>query len=483
MSPSVLCVGLESVSTLEKEHGTSPMDRYLHGAGPFHATCYSYPLGFECPDHHIRSFETTLCGYAPETELYLGQDYGEEIQSATGSVSRSQLSDDTSCDVFSPRSSISSLSEMSSRWPHSGNCPSFAVQATGPAPTVYPNQIIALSSIQRFSDDVPETCADGHDDFSYSMDHVTNFEDTTSTQINETKRVSTKLRSEQPSSPLSLIDDDNTDDLDYNPSSRTSSTKRPRRRSSVPKSMPDVANTKPRVHRRTSSDNKSGNSKMQNNVQTIKRRGKSRSSSKADPLRPFPCPLAVYGCASTFTSKNEWKRHVSTQHVKLGFWRCQLCPLSSDPANPIYNDFNRKDLFTQHVRRMHDSSSLMTRYTIGSLDEEDKSQDNTIPESAMTEYQNRCYQYLRSHPPRSGCLFCNQTFEGEGSWEQRMEHLGAHFEREKKNPKDFLDTKRWRDDPELREWLLQEGLIAADPKGGWRLGDGRPRRDDHFFGA
>lgn len=495
-NPSVLYVGLESVSSLEKEHGTTPMDRYLHGAGPFHAADHHYPLGIEYSSHHVRSFEAPLCGYAPEAGLYLERDCVEENNSATGSASKSQFGDDTSCDSRSPRSSISSMSEISSPWAYSGYCPPFAMQAAGLPHTVYSNQSIALSSIQGFSDDVPEASADGHDDCGYDtvgnqsildsmigpMDHAPNFDDTTSMQISENKRIPTKLRSEQPSTPLSLTEEDNKDDSDYDPSSRTSSTKRTRRRSSVPKSMPDVTSAKLRGHRRTPSD-KSGRAKVQNNTQTIKRRGKSRSSSKADPLRPFPCPLAVYGCTSTFTSKNEWKRHVSTQHVKLGFWRCQLCPLSSDPANPIYNDFNRKDLFTQHVRRMHDSSSLMTRYTISSHDEDDKSQDNKIPEPVMTEYQNRCYQHLRSHPPQSGCLFCTQTFEGEGSWEQRMEHLGAHFEREKKNPKDFLDTKRWKDDPELREWLLQEGLIASDLKGGWRIGDGQPRRGDHFFGA
>jgi hypothetical protein len=492
MNPSVLYVGLPSVSPLEKEHGTTPIDRYLHSAGPFHSTDHPYPLNFEYSDHHGRSFEASLCSYGSEAELYWKQDFVEEIHSAGGTASRSQFSDDTSCDVFSPRSSISSPSEFSSSWMYSGNCPPYGVPAAGLPHTVYPDQSIALSSIQGFSDDVPETSADGHDDYGYDtagsqsilipVDHATTFDDSTSTQISGNKQVSTKLRSEQPSTPLSLIEEDNKDDPDYHPSSRTSSTKRTRRRSSVSKSMPDAAaSTKLRGHRRTFSD-KSGHAKAQNNGQAVKRRGKSRSSTKTNPLRPFPCPLAVYGCTSTFTSKNEWKRHVSTQHVKLGFWRCQLCPLSSDPANPIYNDFNRKDLFTQHVRRMHDSSTLMTRYTINSH-EDDKSQDNTIPESVMIEYQTRCYQHLRSHPPQSGCLFCTQTFEGEGSWEQRMEHLGAHFEREKNNPKESLDTKRWRDDPELREWLLQEGLIAPDPKGGWHIGDGQPRRDDHFFGA
>jgi hypothetical protein len=155
-----------------------------------------------------------------------------------------------------------------------------------------------------------------------------------------------------------------------------------------------------------------------------------------------------------------------------------LCPLSTDPANPIYNDFNRKDLFTQHIRRMHTEDVMDVNHALGTSTEP---KDGNIPDNVMAEQQSRCYHHLRTHPLRSGCLFCAQVFEGNGSWEQRMEHLGAHFEREKKNPKASLDTSRWRDDPELREWFLQEGLIERDNKGGYRIGDGQPRRHDHLF--
>lgn len=35
--------------------------------------------------------------------------------------------------------------------------------------------------------------------------------------------------------------------------------------------------------------------------------------------------------------------------MRLGFWRCDQCP----DVHCKPNDFNRKDLFIQHVRRMH----------------------------------------------------------------------------------------------------------------------------------
>ena len=31
--------------------------------------------------------------------------------------------------------------------------------------------------------------------------------------------------------------------------------------------------------------------------------------------RPFPCAFSFAGCNSTFGSKNEWKRHISSQHL------------------------------------------------------------------------------------------------------------------------------------------------------------------------
>ena len=77
--------------------------------------------------------------------------------------------------------------------------------------------------------------------------------------------------------------------------------------------------------------------------------GQDNHSLGSTAIRAFPCTFATYGCPSTFTSKNEWKRHVQTQHMRLGFWRCDQCP----DVHCKPNDFNRKDLFIQHVRRMH----------------------------------------------------------------------------------------------------------------------------------
>lgn len=163
--------------------------------------------------------------------------------------------------------------------------------------------------------------------------------------------------------------------------------------------------------------------------------------------RPFVCTFSVYGCHSTFGSKNEWKRHVTSQHLRLGFWRCDLGACAHDPARP--NDFNRKDLFTQHVRRMHAPGPKTSR------------PERERWEARLEADQQRCWVKSRETPERSECGFCRSeeaggkkvSFEGAGSWEERMEHVGRHFEKG--------DGVRlsWKEDVGLREWMVREGLL------------------------
>jgi len=195
------------------------------------------------------------------------------------------------------------------------------------------------------------------------------------------------------------------------------------------------------------------------------------SNSSAKPAPPFPCPLALYGCSSSFMSKNEWKRHVSTQHIKPGFWRCDLCPATTNPHNPsiiYHNDFNRKDLFTQHLRRFHTAPPFQTTTS-------SNHKEYPVNEDNLTQHQKRCYQQLRLPPPASACLFCDRTFAGPGSWDERMEHVGRHLEKDRKTGGALIDIKDWQEDEIFREWLIEEGLVVKDPNGDLRLGDGKPR--------
>ncbi|KAI9750794.1 MAG: hypothetical protein M1835_001340 [Candelina submexicana] len=187
-----------------------------------------------------------------------------------------------------------------------------------------------------------------------------------------------------------------------------------------------------------------------------------KKHSKANNLRPFACTLTQYGCPSTFGSKNEWKRHVSSQHLSLGFWRCDQGSCTQDPSRP--NDFNRKDLFTQHLRRMHAPASP-------------KSPPSTVAatrkaqfEASLDNVRQRCFVVRRMPPKRSLCEVCGKVFEGEGSWEERMEHVGRHYEHGQ--AEGMKGSGERYVDKELRKWLLAEGLLEGYGKG-WRLVDGK----------
>ena len=91
----------------------------------------------------------------------------------------------------------------------------------------------------------------------------------------------------------------------------------------------------------------------------------------------------------------------------------------------------------------------------------------------------RCFVTIRALPTRCRCPLCDvhPEFRGDGAWDERMEHLAGHFERNKRASVKPLPADCWREDRELSEWLLQEGLVERAPAGKWRIGDGKPKRD------
>ena len=187
------------------------------------------------------------------------------------------------------------------------------------------------------------------------------------------------------------------------------------------------------------------------------------------PSRIFICSFSHYGCPSTFTSKNEWKRHVSSQHVKVGFYRCDIGRCNADNLRKLasargashdearlFNDFNRKDLFTQHQRRMH--SPWVTRNSKQPV----TSEERQAFEETLEGVRDRCWQQQRAAPEHSRCGFCGHQFSGHLSWNDRMEHVGRHFEKG-----DFHPHSE-QEDPALRQWAIEEGVIES-LRGQWRL--------------
>ncbi|CVL00872.1 uncharacterized protein FPRN_08330 [Fusarium proliferatum] len=171
--------------------------------------------------------------------------------------------------------------------------------------------------------------------------------------------------------------------------------------------------------------------------------------------RPFPCAFSFAGCTSTFGSKNEWKRHIASQHLCLQYYRCSSCPQST--AEGKGNEFNRKDLFTQHLRRMH--APFQIKRAIAKGDSKLQSEWDTH----VKDMQVSCLVQRRLPPQRSACpkQGCQSVFEGPSSWDEWTEHVGRHMEKG--------EGGRLGVDGLLAQWALDEGIIERKPDGEYRL--------------
>ncbi len=171
--------------------------------------------------------------------------------------------------------------------------------------------------------------------------------------------------------------------------------------------------------------------------------------------RPFPCAFSFAGCTSTFGSKNEWKRHIASQHLCLTYYRCSSCPQST--AEGKGNEFNRKDLFTQHLRRMH--APFAIKKALSKAD----SKLQAEWEQHVKDMQASCLVHRRQPPQRSACPKpdCSNVFEGAGSWDDWTEHVGRHMEKG--------EAGRLGVDRLLAKWALDQGIIERKEDGEYRL--------------
>ena len=205
----------------------------------------------------------------------------------------------------------------------------------------------------------------------------------------------------------------------------------------------------------------SQNSRIQKSTSSKKAAAQRRSKGDSLNPRPFGCIFAFAGCKADFPNKNEWKRHVTTQHVCLDIWICNqgVCATNDQP-----NEFNRKDLFTQHLRRMHtppDAKKLVSKKSTQSLEWDGR----------LKQLQSECLQEKKNPPRRTICPVegCGQVFEGANresqkkAWDERMEHIGKHLD-----PVGDISEVNHQHDPFLVEWAQLEGIVEQVSTG-WRL--------------
>ncbi|KAK2003182.1 hypothetical protein LX36DRAFT_153800 [Colletotrichum falcatum] len=200
--------------------------------------------------------------------------------------------------------------------------------------------------------------------------------------------------------------------------------------------------------------------------------------------RPFVCVFNYAGCPSTFASKNEWKRHVSSQHLALQYWLCvqdgcskttnpptnrrsssSCSAMPTPPALPNGAIFNRKDLYTQHVRRMHVPPNVRKAQRQKKPTPDWDGHLKTLQADAE---KTRCDL---PHHMRCPASDCGHEFNGPQAWDERMEHVARHLERaaDGKEPAVHFGNEN---DPTLTQWASSPDVYVVRKTkgpGGWEL--------------
>ncbi|KAF2750553.1 hypothetical protein M011DRAFT_174050 [Sporormia fimetaria CBS 119925] len=442
-------------------HSMQPMDRFLRGVdpSPFSPGIPHSSLG-HFKAHHLPITQYGRAWQSFDSMPYSPRNTSPDRTSTSGTSSYAPPNELGSPSIQQPApfSGTDNFQYQSFSYPSPGSFYDgpYSTQTSLPEHSINLRDLEINREEQEAAEEADTFDAEQADTkpaFDFEQDPALGDTNTTTimdTQTYETYQDTSLEPSHRVAEEVQPIDPSSDSDPDYDPSGRSqkrrkSTTARtprqPARRSRKDSSTTVLSPTASRVSKRRA---QTGKTKTKNSIST--------DTSQ----RPFPCPLAAYGCISSFTSKNEWKRHVSTQHIKLSFWRCSMCPPTADPHDPdsvYYNDFNRKDLFTQHLRRMH---------------------GDFVTDENLAQYHRDCYIEVRDAPLKSQCLYCSQSFDGKGSWEERMEHVGRHLEKDKEVR--GLPVENWERDRELENWLVAEGLVVRGESGEWKIGGGRPKR-------
>lgn len=142
--------------------------------------------------------------------------------------------------------------------------------------------------------------------------------------------------------------------------------------------------------------------------------------------KPYGCTYP--NCQKSFGSKNDWKRHESSQHFQLENWNCDVCSKVC----------HRRETFKHHLKKDH---GIEDRKEM----EEKLERGRTGPKYEST---------------RFWCGFCVQIIEtnqkGLDAWKERYNHIDDHLSG-RKCKKDKSDWKS--DEQDLSD--IPEGDVCV----------------------
>ncbi|PHH67934.1 hypothetical protein CDD80_392 [Ophiocordyceps camponoti-rufipedis] len=152
--------------------------------------------------------------------------------------------------------------------------------------------------------------------------------------------------------------------------------------------------------------------------------------------KPYGCTFR--GCVKRFGSKNDWKRHESSQHLVLEKWDCD------EPG--CGRVCHRRESFRNHLQK-----------------------DHGMREGGSIDDRVEACRLGRHCDPRFWCGFCVDVVDiGDGrgnSWTRRCDHIDNHL-----SGKDGLAKKI------MADWRDQEDMRPEMPKPADGEADGRDRK-------
>ncbi|EEY14244.1 conserved hypothetical protein [Verticillium alfalfae VaMs.102] len=143
----------------------------------------------------------------------------------------------------------------------------------------------------------------------------------------------------------------------------------------------------------------------------------------------------------------------------------QASPATDTPSLlPRGAIFNRKDLYTQHVRRMHVPPPIAKALRLRKPTPE---WDDRLREMQTEAERRRCELPTHMQCPAAGC---DMVFSGANAWDERMEHVAKHLEKASEGREPMLSFGG-DEDPTLTNWAAspEVGVVRKTDAGDWEL--------------
>ncbi|KAH5065275.1 hypothetical protein HBI26_200150 [Parastagonospora nodorum] len=137
--------------------------------------------------------------------------------------------------------------------------------------------------------------------------------------------------------------------------------------------------------------------------------------------KPYGCTYPR--CHKRFGAKSDWKRHENSQHFQLEAFRCSL-PSPTSPTTDCAAHFFRPEQFKTHLLTSH-----------------------KLATSSIDEYVRR-NRIGKNCQGQFWCGFEKRIVElkekRNAAWDERFDHIAAHFEREEKSIEDWVCVEEGR---------------------------------------